>query len=100
MSTRFGIPYTIRIPAVINATGQGLDVTKFNNLLINRLIEKGLINPHPNGGIFVDFNTSEVIGKYGNREITRGVHFFTNGIVPNMFSSDRIADYILRSGET
>ncbi|MBN2417970.1 MAG: FAD/NAD(P)-binding protein [Deltaproteobacteria bacterium] len=106
VSTRFGIPYAVKIPAVINATGQGLDVKKYNNPLINRLIEKGLINPHPNGGIFTDFDSSEVRGKDGNRvpglfalgEITRGVHFFTNGIVPNMSSSGRIADYILRGG--
>ncbi len=105
VSTRFGIPYTIRTSAVINATGQGLDVTKFNNPLINRLIDKGLIVPHPNGGIHVDFNTSEITGKNGGRipglfalgEITRGIHFFTNGIVPNMTASDGIADYILRS---
>ena len=105
VSTRFGIPYTMKIPAVINATGQGLDVTKYNNSLINRLIGKGLINPHPNGGIFIDFDTSEIRRKNGSRvpglfalgEITRGIHFFTNGIVPNMSSSDRIADYILQS---
>lgn len=105
VSTRFGIPFTIKTPTVINATGQGLDVTKFNDSLINRLITRGLIEPHPNGGIYADFYTSEVRGKNGSRvkglfalgEITRGVHFFTNGIVPNMSASDRIADNILRS---
>lgn len=103
VSTRFGVPYTVKTPAVINATGQGLDVRRFNNPLIDGLIGRGLIEPHPNGGIHADFNTSEVIGNNGTRvaglfalgEITRGVHFFTNGIVPNMSVSDRVADYIL-----
>lgn len=105
VSTRLGVPYTIKTPVVINATGQGLDVQKFNDPLINRLIDKGLINPHPNGGIYTEFETSEVRGVNGDRvpglfalgEITRGVHFFTNGIVPNMATSDRMADYILKS---
>ena len=108
VSTRLGVPYTIKTPTLINATGQGLDVTKFNDPLINRLVKKGLIEPHPNGGIYADFYTSEVKGKNGDRvpglfalgEITRGVHFFTNGIVPNMSVSDRIADYILRCDGT
>ena len=104
VSTRFGITYTVKTPNVINATGQGLDVKKFNNSLINRLLDKGLIDPHPNGGIYVDFDMSEVRRKNGSRvpglfalgEITRGIHFFTNGIVPNMSVSDRIVDCILR----
>ena len=105
VSTRFGVPYTLETSVIINATGQGLDVAKFNNPLLNRLLDKGVIAPHPNGGIYADFYTSEVRGKNGNRipglfalgEITRGVHFFTNGIVPNMAASDRIADYLLKN---
>ena len=84
LSTKFGVPYTLKTSTIINATGQGADVTKFNNILLNRLLEKGIIFPHPNGGINVDFETSEVKGKNGKvipgffalGEITRGVHFF------------------------
>ena len=36
-------------------------------------------------------------GLFALGEITRGVHFFTNGIVPNMAASDRIADYLLKN---
>jgi uncharacterized NAD(P)/FAD-binding protein YdhS len=101
--TRLGVPYVIKADYIINATGQETDVTKFESALIKRLIHKKLIIPHPNGGIHVDFNTSGVKAKAGDAitglyalgEITRGVHFFTNGIVPNMVSSDRIADSIL-----
>ena len=35
-------------------------------------------------------------GFYALGEITRGVHFFTNGIVPNMAISEKIAKHILR----
>jgi uncharacterized NAD(P)/FAD-binding protein YdhS len=101
--TRLGVPFVIKTSFIINATGQETDVTKFESTLIKRLINKGLISPHPNGGIYVDFNTSgvkeksgkDIPGLYALGEITRGVHFFTNGIVPNMVSSNRIADSIL-----
>ncbi len=51
----------------------------------------------------MDFYTSgvkqksgkDIHGLYALGEVTRGVHFFTNGIVPNMVSSGRIADTIL-----
>ena len=107
VSTRFGVPYSIKTPFLINATGQGLDVSKFDSDLIKSLIEKELIVPHPNGGIHVDFESSMVLDRKGGfipglfalGEITRGVHFFTNGIVPNMKTSGRIADYII-SGDT
>ncbi|MBN1905939.1 MAG: FAD/NAD(P)-binding protein [Deltaproteobacteria bacterium] len=101
--TRLGVPFVLKTPYIINATGQEIDVTKFESKLIKRLINKGLIIAHPNGGIFVDFCTScvkeksgkDIHGLYALGEITRGVHFFTNGIVPNMVSSGRIADAIL-----
>jgi len=103
VSTRFGVSYVIETPFLINATGQGLDVTKFNNSLINKLLERELIVSHPNGGIFVDFDSSMVLngkgdlvpGLFALGEITRGVHFFTNGIVPNMNISGRIADHLI-----
>lgn len=103
LNTRFGIPYTLKTPYVINATGQGLDVARFDSVLTGTLLDKGFIHPNPNGGINADFYTNEVIGKNGRiipgffalGEITRGVHFFTNGIVPNMINSERIADRIL-----
>lgn len=103
VSTRFGVPYVIKSPFIINATGQGLDVSKFDSNLIKSLMEKELIMPHPNGGIDVDFESSMVLDKKGQLvpglfalgEITRGVHFFTNGIVPNMKTSGRIADHII-----
>jgi uncharacterized NAD(P)/FAD-binding protein YdhS len=100
---RHDVPFALKSSYIINATGQETDVTKFESILIQRLINKELIAPHPNGGIFVDFYTSGVKGKSGKDihglyalgEITRGVHFFTNGVVPNMVCSGRIADSIL-----
>ena len=103
VSTRFGVPYVIKAPFIINATGQGLDVSKFDSDLIKRLIEKQLLVPHPNGGIYVNFDNSTVLNRNGDPvpglfalgEITRGVHFLTNGIVPNMRTSAGIADHII-----
>lgn len=107
VSTRFGVPYVIKSPFIINATGQGLAVSKFDSELIRKLIERELIVPHPNGGIYVDFETSVVLNRKGGLipglfalgEITRGTHFLTNGIVPNMKTSARIADYIIADAE-
>ncbi len=103
IDTSFGVPYKLKTAYIINATGQGTDITKFNDILLNRLLDKGLIFPHANGGIDTDFFTSEIKGKnarlingfFALGEITKGVHFFTNGIVPNMNNSEKIADLIL-----
>lgn len=108
VSTRLGVPFTIETPFLINATGQGLDVTKFDSPLIKRLLEKGILSPHPNGGIYVDYDSSMILNGDGNiinglfalGEVTRGVHFFTNGIVPNMNTSKRIAEYIIEDLKT
>jgi uncharacterized NAD(P)/FAD-binding protein YdhS len=103
IETRFGIPYELKIPFLINATGQGQDVTRLEAPLLRNLLAKGFIQPHPGGGIQVDFETSQVLGQGGIAvpgvfavgEITRGVHFFTNGVVPNMLAADKITDRIL-----
>ncbi|MFH1489051.1 MAG: FAD/NAD(P)-binding protein, partial [Pseudomonadota bacterium] len=100
LETRFGIPYELKTPFLINATGQGLDVTRSEDPLLRNLLARGFIQPHPGGGIQVDFETSQVFGQGGIPvpgvfavgEITRGVHFFTNGVVPNMLAADRITD--------
>ena len=103
INTRFGIPYSFKAHFIINAAGQGLDVTEFNDPLINNLLDKGLIQSHPNGGIAVEFISGQVIERKGDKvprlfalgELTRGVRFYTSGITPNMVTSDGIADYIL-----
>ena len=104
IETRFDIPFLLKTPYLINATGQGLDVMCFRDPFIQNLLSKGFIQPHPRGGIRVDFHTSQVIDQGENRrpdifalgEITRGVHFFTNGVAPNVLAADSITDHILK----
>jgi uncharacterized NAD(P)/FAD-binding protein YdhS len=47
----------------INATGQGQDIEKSNSKLLENLIKRGLIKPHPFGGIDVDFTSLQVRGE-------------------------------------
>ena len=104
IETRLGVPFTLRAPYIVNATGQGHDVACYEDALIQALLSKGVIQPHPSGGIQADFHTSQVYdGKgslqshiYALGEITRGVHFYTNGVAPNMGAADRISDHIIK----
>jgi uncharacterized NAD(P)/FAD-binding protein YdhS len=104
IETRLGVPFTIKAPYIINATGQGHDVACYEDALIQTLLSKGIIQPHPSGGIQADFHTSQVYDQKGNLqshiyalgEITRGVHFYTNGVAPNRHAADRITDHIIR----
>ena len=105
IETHYGILYSLKTHYLINATGQGLDVSMFDNPFINNLLSKGFIGCHPNGGIWVDFFTGQVIGKGGIifpglfalGEITRGVHFFTNGIRPNVIYADQITNCLMKN---
>jgi uncharacterized NAD(P)/FAD-binding protein YdhS len=105
MQSRYGLDYKLRIPVLINATGQGLAVTKFDDMLVRNLLAGGIIVPHQSGGIQVDFETSVVVHRNGVRsnrmfavgEITRGVHFFTNAIRQNTRCADRITTSIVNS---
>ena len=103
IQTRFGVEYGLKVSYLINSTGQGLDVTKYDARLIQNLLSHGVIVPHPSGGIQADFDTSAVIRKDGTPssnlfavgEITRGVHFFTNAISENTRNAGTIADCIV-----
>jgi len=103
IETRLGVPFTMKTPYIINATGQGHDVARYEDALIQALLSKGIIQPHSSGGIRADFHTSQIYDLKGNLqssiyalgEITRGVHFYTNGVSPNMHAADRITDSII-----
>ena len=105
MQSRYGLDYRLRIPIIINATGQGLSITKYDDMLVQNLLAADVIVPHQSGGIQVDFETSGIVHKDGTRshrifalgEITRGVHFYTNAISQNARCADRITDRIVQS---
>jgi uncharacterized NAD(P)/FAD-binding protein YdhS len=103
IKTRFGPEYNLEVPWVINATGQGKDVTRFDDQLIQNLLHRGLLLPHPNGGIQVDFESSAVKRHDGHSskrifavgELTRGVHFLTNALGENARSAHRMTNFLI-----
>ena len=103
IETRLGPNYSLNTPYLVNATGQGLDVTRFQDRFVAALLESGIITPHPAGGIRVDFDTCAVIHGNGRTsgsvfalgELTRGVHFFTNAVSENARYADLIATGIV-----
>ena len=94
---------TVEVAAVINAIGQGNDVKKIDSDLIRSLLSNNIIDPHPNGGLNVDYATSRVVDTKGKvidslfniGELTRGVHFFTSGISSCTLRAKEITDFIL-----
>lgn len=84
---------------IINATGQGTDITRCRNTLLEAGMRNGSILPHPLGGIDVDFQTCRAksnrprhSGKlYVVGLLTRGVHFYTNSIIENVRCGKRAA---------
>lgn len=77
--------------------------TKNKKPMGKKEITLSIIGAGASGGIRVDFHSNQVYDRKGDLrprmyalgEITRGVHFFTNGVVPIMYSADRITDHIL-----
>jgi uncharacterized NAD(P)/FAD-binding protein YdhS len=97
-----GICRTLDVPVVINATGQCLDAWAIDSALLRQMLSDGLAVPHQSGGINVDFDTGRLIGDGGRvsdslfvlGELTRGVHFLTNGVVPCAHRAKDIVDFI------
>jgi uncharacterized NAD(P)/FAD-binding protein YdhS len=102
IGSRLGPDYPLDVPYLVNATGQGFDVTRFQDRFIEALLESGVVVPHPSGGLQVDFNTCAVIHRDGRKantvfalgELTRGVHFFTNAVSENARYAELIAGQI------
>lgn len=103
IETRLGPVFHISVPYLINATGQGLDVSRFQDRFLETLLKTGVVTPHASGGIQVDFDTCAVVhgdGRISNSvfalgELTRGVHFFTNAVSENARYADLIAKRIV-----
>ena len=88
--SRRGDCQTLKVPVVINATGQCLDASQIDGELVQQMLTDGIAASHPSGGINVDYDSCRVIDGTGQTsdslfalgELTRGVHFYTNGIGP------------------
>lgn len=104
IKTRFGPRQHLEAAYLINATGQGRNVTRFDDRLIHNLLKRGLLVPHPNGGIQVDYESGAVIHREGRPskrifaigELTRGVHFLTNALGENAKCANRMTDCLIR----
>jgi uncharacterized NAD(P)/FAD-binding protein YdhS len=70
------------------------------------MLTDGIVVSHPSGGINVDYDTCRVIDATGQTsnslfalgELTRGVHFFTNGIGPCAHRARDIVGFIVELG--
>lgn len=91
---------------VVNCTGIGSDVANSNSPLIQSLLVKEWIVPHPHGGICVDFDTGHILNSGQKRvgefyslvgSLTFGTHLLTNCLWQVWQSSDRTAQAITRS---
>ncbi|MFJ3660017.1 FAD/NAD(P)-binding protein [Streptomyces sp. NPDC090119] len=77
---------------LVNATGTGFALERSDSSLIQNMLMRGDISPHPLGGIDVDFDTMRVArrdGSFSERAfyvgpLTRGVHFYTNSFETNL----------------
>ncbi|MGW3408354.1 FAD/NAD(P)-binding protein [Streptomyces sp. NPDC000888] len=77
---------------LVNATGTGFALDRSDSSLIQNMLMRGDISPHPLGGIDVDFDTMRVVRRGGSLSeralyigpLTRGVHFYTNSFETNL----------------
>ncbi|WP_354638578.1 FAD/NAD(P)-binding protein [Kitasatospora camelliae] len=87
-----GEPFAREVRYLVNATGTGFALDRSDSSLIQNMLMRGDIRPHPLGGIDVDFDTMRVIGRDGSPSdralyigpLTRGVHFYTNSFETNL----------------
>lgn len=82
-----------RAAALIETLGQEFDTSKIQSPLLEQLLSRGLLDPHPVGGVCADFNTLKAgDGIHVIGSLTRGVHFYTTSIDRIATHASRIAD--------
>ncbi|KAE8394120.1 FAD-NAD(P)-binding-domain-containing protein [Aspergillus alliaceus] len=85
----------LEAPYVIEATGQECQLDRIESPLIQSAVEKGLLTPHPAGGVAVDFNSLRASeGLYAIGSLTRGTHFYVSAIDRVAAHAARIADAV------
>ncbi|KAE8413133.1 FAD-NAD(P)-binding-domain-containing protein [Aspergillus pseudocaelatus] len=85
----------LEAPYVIEATGQECQLDRIESPLIQSAVGKGLLKPHPAGGVAVDFDSlraSEGLHVIGS--LTRGTHFYVSAIDRVAAHAARIADAV------
>lgn len=86
---------------VINAAGQGHDITSAESVLIKKLLENKFINPHALGGIEVDFKTLRVTSEHKHLPLyvigdqTWGACMATGDLIQIAHQASRVVNSIL-----
>ncbi|AZF58860.1 FAD/NAD(P)-binding protein [Pseudomonas sp. R11-23-07] len=89
--------------SVVVATGTPRDVTKFDNPLVQHILERGIACADPFGGVKVSAESGGLINQLGHvddriivlGELTSGAFFFTSALEINARHSATRAEYIL-----
>jgi uncharacterized NAD(P)/FAD-binding protein YdhS len=84
---------------LIEASGLEIHVSKIQSRIVESLVSRKLLTPHPLGGFSVDRNTLEsttTAGLYVIGSLTTGVHFYTNGIDRNVIHASRVARHLAK----
>ncbi|MFD9502009.1 FAD/NAD(P)-binding protein [Streptomyces sp. NPDC060035] len=92
---------------LVNATGTGFALERSDSSLIQNMLMRGDISPHPLGGIDVGFEDMRVVRRDGSLSgralyigpLTRGVHFYTNSFETNLANAhSAVATVMARIG--
>jgi uncharacterized NAD(P)/FAD-binding protein YdhS len=92
-----------RVDLLVNATGTGFDVRRTASVLLRTLLFRGEAVAHPLGGVDVDFDTLRLRDTAGSvvrrvhlvGPLTRGVHFYTNGVEASRMYAESLVDALL-----
>ncbi|RAJ29845.1 putative NAD(P)/FAD-binding protein YdhS [Kitasatospora sp. SolWspMP-SS2h] len=87
---------------LVNASGPGTSAWSLESPLVKDCLDRGLLRPHPLGGIDVDYATLRARRRDGAHDtrllfvgpLTSGVHFYTNAIETNLTNADAAARWI------
>jgi uncharacterized NAD(P)/FAD-binding protein YdhS len=96
-----------KVTKVINATGQGFDLSLSSNPLLRQLVHEGRVQKHELGGIQADPETFQIKKKngkpyarfYGLGALLRGELLFTNGIPVLASLAHKLAKQITHDSE-
>jgi uncharacterized NAD(P)/FAD-binding protein YdhS len=87
---------------VINCTGSDNDVTRTSDPLYRQLIDSGLLAPHPQSGVAVDFATNVAVARNGKQShgmyvvgnMTSGTYLFCSVLELNARHCQRVSQHI------
>lgn len=101
-----GVPTTQWVDYLIDATGTESRLDHIRSELLDNMMTRGQLSPHPLGGVDVDFVTSRLRDRKGNLssrlyfvgQLTKGVHFYTNSYEMNRNNVQAVIDDVMTAG--